>query len=83
MRTVSCSAAVAENLLQLRASLEEIEQINDAVKELAKGSKVGYVVPFQGTLLGAKEKLYQYEAGRFKVNYTLTKSELNVTSVIL
>jgi hypothetical protein len=82
MRTFSVSTTAGGNLLELHATPPEIDQINAAVNELAVGTKAGYPVPLQSPFLGVKKKLYQYPVGRFKLNYTLTKTELVVASVL-
>jgi hypothetical protein len=81
MRIPSYTTTVGRNLLKYRATLDEIDQINAAVRKLAEGKKVGYPVPLQSPFLGSKKKLFQYQVGRFKLNYTLTSAELVVVSV--
>ena len=82
MRTPSFTTTAGINLLNLGATLQEVDQINAAVRELADGAKAGYPVPLLSSLLGQKMNLYQYVVGRFKVNYTLSKTELVVRSVM-
>jgi hypothetical protein len=82
MRAYYYKPKAEENLSDLNA-LEDIDQINDAVKALAAGETKGYVVPLQSPFLKKDQILYQYQVGRYKLNYTLTKKELNVESVMV
>lgn len=82
MRTYHYKPEAQDNLADLRA-LADIDTINAAVKELANGTKSGYLIPLQSPFLSAKKKLYRYDVGRYKLNYTLTKRELQVESVMI
>jgi len=82
MREVSCTTVAAKNLQDLGATLKDVEMINGVVDELAAGRKKGFLVPLQSPFLGPKRKLFQYQAGRFKLNYTLTKTEIRLVSVM-
>lgn len=82
MRSYDYTPRAGEDLADLDA-LNDIGTINDAVKELAAGKKSGYVIPLQSPFLAADEVLYRYQVGRYKLNYTLTKSHLSVRSVML
>ncbi len=82
MRAYYYKVTAAGDLQKLRA-LKDIEMINGAVKELAAGTKTGFLVPMQSPMLPPKQKLYQYQVGRYKLNYTVTKTELNVVSVFV
>jgi hypothetical protein len=64
-------------------ALDDIDMISDAVKELAADRKKRFVIPLQSPFLGPREKLLQYRVGRYKLNYTLTKKELSVRSVMV
>jgi hypothetical protein len=72
-----------EDLADLNASDPDLAMIDTAVRALAAGRKSGYPVPLQSPFLSANKRLYQYQAGRYKLNYTLTKTELTVESVML
>jgi hypothetical protein len=82
MRAYYFKPRAEADLDDLRA-YDDLEMIHEAVKGLAAGEKQGYEVPLQSPFLGAKEILHQYEVGRYKLNYTLTKKELIVQSVMV
>jgi len=82
MRSYHYKLRAEADLADLGA-FDDIDMINDAVKELASGEKEGYVVPLQSPFLRPDETLFQYPAGRYKLNYTLTKAELCVVSVMI
>jgi mRNA-degrading endonuclease RelE of RelBE toxin-antitoxin system len=82
MREYHYKPKAEENLADLNA-LEDLDTINDAVEELAAGTKEGFAVPLQSPFLKKNEILYQYQVGRYKLNYTLTKKELIVESVMV
>lgn len=81
MRKYYYKPRAQEDLADLDA-LDDLEMINNAVKDLAADRKKGYVIPLQGLLLRPQQVLLQYQVGRYKLNYTLTKIELNVESVL-
>ena len=82
MREYYYKPRAEQDLADLDA-LDDIEMINDAVKDLAADRKKGYVIPLQGLLLKPRQILLQYQVGRYKLNYTLTRKELNVESVMV
>lgn len=81
MRKYYYKPRAEQDLADLDA-LDDIDMINDAVKDLAADRRKGYVVPLQGLLLSPQQRLLQFRVGRYKLNYTLTKSELIVESVL-
>jgi hypothetical protein len=82
MRKYYYKPEAQDNLDKLDA-LIDIEAINKVVEDLAADRKMGTLVPLQGPDLSPQEKLYQYQVGRYKLNYTLTRKELNVVSVMV
>ena len=82
MREYYYKPKAEENLAGLKA-LDDVDTINDAVKALAAGKKRGYLIPLQSPFLKKNQILYQYVVGRYKLNYTLTRKELNVESVMV
>jgi len=82
MREYYYKPRAEQDLFDLGA-LDDLELINDTVKDIAANRKKGYVIPLQGLRLGPEQVLLQFQVGRYKLNYTLTKSELNVVSVLV
>lgn len=80
MRRYDYTPRAQENLADLGA-FDDLDTIIDAVGELAAGKKSGDPIPFQSPLLSPDELLYQYKVGRYKLNYTITKTQLSVRSV--
>jgi hypothetical protein len=68
-----------ENLADLGASYDDLDMIGAAVKELAVNPEAGNPVGF----IFWGKKLFQYQVGRYKLNYTFTNGQLSVESVIV
>jgi hypothetical protein len=83
MRQPSTTTVAAKNLFDLKATTKDIEMIDQIMADLAAGTKAGIPLPLQSSLLGAKRKLYQYQAGRYKLNYTISKTEVVLVSVMI
>jgi len=71
-----------ENLADLDA-LDDIDAIDATVRELAADRSAGYLIPLQSPFLSRDRQLYRYQVGRYKLNFTLSQTELIVVSVMI
>jgi mRNA-degrading endonuclease RelE of RelBE toxin-antitoxin system len=83
MREPVYSPQVADDLFRLKSTKEERLSIKTQVRLLAANPQLGYPILFEDPLLDDDKKLYRYDVGRFKLNYTFDLLHLEVISVIL
>lgn len=82
MREVIYSPRMANDLLQLRSTKGERQSIRMQVLLPAANPGLEYRILFQDPLLGNDKKLYRYNVGRFKLNYTFDRERPEVASVL-
>ncbi len=77
------SPQAADDLFKLRSTREERQSIKAQVLLLAANPHLGHRIIFEDPLLDDDKKLYRYDVGRFKLNYTFDRQFVEVASVIL
>lgn len=77
------SPQVADDLIRLKSTKDERQSIKEQVLLLAAKPHLGYRILFEDPLLDNDKKLYRYDVGRFKLNYTFDLQHLEIVSVIL
>jgi mRNA-degrading endonuclease RelE of RelBE toxin-antitoxin system len=82
MRKVIYSPQTANDLFLLRSTKDERQSIKEQARLLAANPHLGFQILFEDPFLDDDRKLYRYDVGRFKLNYTFDQQQLEIVSVI-